>query len=239
VSGRRPGRRGSHPGARACGCPGWERSTVPERAARRGDLSRCRSHLFPDPGKQIDDYPLATRRLRRIAGQAAADIHTGEGRVSVDLSGEITPAQRADGHEADPELLACRQYIPPQRSSTTASIRSDCRDRLDGVGATDVLRRLPKGRSASPCLLNQVLYRSATSSDGHARIHTVLIEQIDGIHLEPLERGLGEPADVLSDYPAHRRMRSRSASCLNPNFRGDYHSSAGKEKALHPGALRW
>ncbi len=95
---------------------------------------------FSDPGQQINHHPVGFARLRRKARQAAADIRTGEGRVFVDLSGKIAPAQRAERHEADPEFLAGRQHFlfnlsPPQRVFAL-----DGRDRLDGVGAPDGLR---------------------------------------------------------------------------------------------------
>src|SRR6266700_7620405 len=104
------------------------------------DLSRCCSLLFSDPGKQINDRPVGFARLRRIAREAAADINTGEGRVFVDLSREIAPAQRAVWDEADTEFLACRQHFllngsPPQRVFAL-----NCRDWLDRVSATDRLR---------------------------------------------------------------------------------------------------
>ena len=46
-------------------------------------------------------------------------------------------------------------------------------------------------------LLNQVLHRSRHVFDRHVRVDAVLIEQIDDIGLEALERGLGDLLDVL------------------------------------------
>jgi hypothetical protein len=46
-----------------------------------------------------------------------------------------------------------------------------------------------------PCR-NQVLHRARHLLDGHVRINPVLIEQIDGFDLQPLERGLGDLLDV-------------------------------------------
>ena len=46
-----------------------------------------------------------------------------------------------------------------------------------------------------PCL-DQVLHRSGDVFDRHIRIDAVLIEQVDRIDLEPLERGLGDLLDV-------------------------------------------
>ena len=139
-------------------------------------------------------------------GQAAADINTGEGRVFVDLSREIAPAQRAEWHEANPEFLACRQHFlfnlsPPQRVFAL-----DCRDWLDCVGAADgFCACFRKAEVLHLACLNQVLHRSRHVFDGHVRVNPVLIEQIDGIDLEPLERGLGDLLDLL--WPAIQANR--------------------------------
>ena len=45
--------------------------------------------------------------------------------------------------------------------------------------------------------LNQILHRSRHIFDRNVRVDTVLIEQIDGLDLEPLERGLSDLLDVL------------------------------------------
>ena len=111
---------------------------------------------------------FAFRRLRRIARQAAADINTGEGRVFVDLSREIAPAQRAEWNEADPEFLASRQHFrfnfsPPQRVFAL-----DCRDWLNRVGVSNRLCScFRKAEVLHLALLNQVLYRSRHVFDGH------------------------------------------------------------------------
>src|SRR2546428_6293498 len=44
---------------------------------------------------------------------------------------------------------------------------------------------------------NQVLDRCGHLFDGHVRVHTVLIEQIDGLDPESLERALGALLDML------------------------------------------
>ena len=57
-----------------------------------------------------------------------------------------------------------------------------------GFGKTEVLNLT---------LLNQILHRSGHVFDRHVRINAVLIEQIDRIGLESLERGFGDFLDVL------------------------------------------
>ena len=65
-------------------------------------------------------------------------------------------------------------------------------------------------------LLNQVLHRSRDVFDRHVRIDTVLIEQVDRVDLEPLERGLGDLLDVPG--PAIQAALLARRSNLNPNF---------------------
>ena len=73
--------------------------------------------------------------------------------------------------------------------------------RLDGVGATDRLHAcFGKAEVFNLTFLNQLLHRSGHILDWHVRVNAVLIEQVDGIDLEPLKRAFGELLDVL--WPA-------------------------------------
>ena len=45
--------------------------------------------------------------------------------------------------------------------------------------------------------LNQVLDRSRHFFDGHIRVNPVLVKQIDGLDPQALERGIGNPLDLL------------------------------------------
>jgi hypothetical protein len=61
------------------------------------------------------------------------------------------------------------------------------------VCATDrVHARFRKPEVLDLPVVNQVLHRSGDVFDGHVRVNTVLIEQVDRIDLEPFERGLGD-----------------------------------------------
>ena len=73
-----------------------------------------------------------------------------------------------------------------------------CRDRLNRVCATDGLYAcLRESEVLHFALLNQLLHRSRGVFDRHVRIDSVLVEQVDDIGLETLERGLGDLLDVL------------------------------------------
>ena len=68
--------------------------------------------------------------------------------------------------------------------------------------------------------LNQFLHRAGDVFDGHVRVNPMLIEQVDDINLEPLERAFDGLLDVLRPaiqtlpLPADYRCRLRS----NPNL---------------------
>ena len=65
-------------------------------------------------------------------------------------------------------------------------------------------------------LLNQVLHRSRDVFDRHVRVDAVLVEEVDGLDLEPLERRLGDLLDVRR--PAVETRAVRPAVNVNPNF---------------------
>ncbi len=66
------------------------------------------------------------------------------------------------------------------------------------MGAADRLHsRFRKTEVLHLALLDQVLHGSRHVFDRDARIHAVLVEQIDDVGLEALERGLGDFLDVL------------------------------------------
>ena len=66
-----------------------------------------------------------------------------------------------------------------------------------------------------PCL-DQLLHRPGHVLDGHVRIDPVLIEQVDAVGLEPLERRFRDFLDVLGAAVQARLLAV--ASMLNPNL---------------------
>ena len=66
-------------------------------------------------------------------------------------------------------------------------------DGLDGVGAADGLRA-GFGQAEVPDLAccDQVLHGAGDVFDGHVGVDAVLIEEIDGVDLQALERGFGD-----------------------------------------------
>src|SRR6202035_1838879 len=73
-----------------------------------------------DAREQIDQRLVRLPGLRREAGDGVAEVGAVEGGALVDLAGEEALAQRAEGNEADPELLQGRKDLlfglsPPER----------------------------------------------------------------------------------------------------------------------------
>ncbi len=139
-------------------------------------------------------------------------------RVFVDLAREKALAQRAERNESDAEFLQRRQDLllrlsPPQRVFALQR-----RDRLDGVCAADRLRAcFGKSEVLHLALLDQILHRSGHIFDRHVGVNAVLVEQIDDIGLEPLERCFGDLLDVLRPAVQPSLLRP-FGSMLNPNL---------------------
>ena len=135
----------------------------------------------------------------------------------VDLPGQEALAERAEGDEADPELLERRQDLrlglaPPER--VFALERGD---RLDGVCAADRLHAC-LGQPEVPHLarVDQLLDRAGDVLDRDVRVDAVLVEQVDRVDPEPLQRGLDAALDRLG--AAVEPGRSVLSSMSKPNF---------------------
>ena len=170
-----------------------------------------------DASEQVDQRPVRLPGLRREAGDGVAEVGAVEGGVLVDLAGEVALAQRAEGNEADSELFERRddlrfRFPPPQRVLALQG-----RDGLDRMRAADGLHAC-LGETEVPdlALLDQLLHRPRDVLDGHVRVDAVLIEQIDGVDVEPLERCLRDLLDVLGPAVQARLLPVRIN--WNPNL---------------------
>ena len=74
--------------------------------------------------------------------------------------------------------------------------------------------------------LNQFLHRSGHVLDGHIQVNTVLIEEIDGIDLQPLERGFCNLLDVFRPTVEPLPTRSSVEIEIETEFGGNDHLSA-------------
>ena len=160
--------------------------------------------------EQIDQGLIRLESLRREARQGAAEVGAVERRVFVDLAREEALAQRAVRHEADAEFLKGRYHLrfgrpPPQRVFALEG-----GDRLDGVRAADRLHPcFGQTEVLDLALSDQVLHRTGHVLDRHVRVNPVLIEQVDRLDLEPLERAFDGLLDVFRPAVQARRASAR------------------------------
>src|SRR5258705_8992479 len=106
--------------------------------------------------------------------------------------------QRAIGHHADSKFLQRWQHFLLRLSPPQRVFALQCRHGLNGVRATDRLdARLGKSEVLYLALSNQILYRSRDLFYRDVRINTVLLEEVDGIDLKTLERGVCHFLDML------------------------------------------
>ena len=104
----------------------------------------------------------------------------------------------AEGDKADAQLFERRQHLRLRAPRPQRILALDRGDRLDRMGPADGLRpRLGEAEVFDLAFLNELLHGSRHVLDGHVRIDAVLVEQVDGLDLEPLERALGGLLDVL------------------------------------------
>jgi hypothetical protein len=78
--------------------------------------------------------------------------------------------------------------------------------------------------------LNQILYRSRNIFDGHIWVYGVLVEQVNNIDLEPLERFLGCLFDVIRLAVQATEIHSRDRIKIEPELRSDYHLLTERSK---------
>src|SRR5260221_11679828 len=83
-------------------------------------------------------------------------------------------------------------------------------------------------------LLNQLFHRSRNVFDRHVGIYAVLIEQVDDIGLEALERCLGDLLDVFWTTVQATPTRSTIGIRLPPELGGDHHLvTNGSQRLAH------
>src|SRR5262249_34066508 len=181
-----------------CGAWDWRNPRLLGKKPGESDLSGCSSLPFCGLAKQVNQGLIRLPSLRRKAREDVAEVGTVERCVFVDLSREESLPQRAIWNESDSEFLECRQHFRFWPSRPQRVFALDCSDRLDCMCASNRLRScFRKAEVFHLTLLNQVLHRSRHVFDRHVWINTVLIEHINDLDLESLERGLGDLLDVL------------------------------------------
>ena len=132
------------------------------------------------------------------------------------------------------KIFCFRLSRPPQRVFAL-----HCSDRLHRVRAANRLHaRLRQARMLDLALLNQFLHRAGDVFDRHVRVDAMLIEEIDGLDLEPLQRGFGDFLDVLRPAVQASPPGPPLRIELETELRGDHHLVAQREPALRQPAPR-
>ena len=180
--------------------------------------------------KQIDNGLICFARVRGKARNDVAEIVRVELCVLVDLAGKESFAERTEGHKPNAEFLERRNHFRFRFSQPQRVFVLQRSDRLNCVRATNCF--YPGFRKAEVlhfALLNQFLHRSRHIFDGHVGVNAVLIEKIDDIGPEPLERSLGDFLDVRG--PAIQPSLLAGAGInFESEFGGDHRLLAERSK---------
>ena len=127
-------------------------------------------------------------------------------------------SQRAEGNKADSEFLERRHDFLFRLPRPKGVLALKARDGLDCVGAPNRLHScFGKAEVLNLAFLNQVFHGSRYVFNRHVRVNAVLIEQIDNIGSEALERRLSDLLDML--WPTVQpSLFAGSGSNLKPNL---------------------
>src|SRR6266404_2387520 len=165
---------------------------------RKRDLSGCRLLLFRESIEQINER-LVRFTIRRVkARDCVAEIRVVELRIFVDLAREKALTKGTKWNKSDSEFFERRQHRlfrlpPPQRVFALK-----CSDQLNRVCTADRLNScFTKTEVLDLTFVDEALHRSRDVFDRHVQIDAMLVEEIDRINLESLERRLSDLFDVL------------------------------------------
>src|SRR5262245_25408876 len=92
--------------------------------------------------------------------------------------------------------------------------------------------RLGETEMAHFALFDQIAHRSGYVLDGDIRINTMLIEQIDRLETQALERSICNCADVLGATVDSGRRHRAPRLDFQPEFRGNHDGVAERRNAL-------
>src|SRR5579885_165510 len=196
------------------------------------DLGRRRALALRDSAQQLDQSLVRLARLGRKAGQAVAEVVLAELRVLIDGAGEKASAERTVWYEANAQLLADGQHLPLRFAPPQRILTLQRRHRLYRVRTTDGLHTgFRKTEILDLARSDQILDRAGDVFDRHLVIDAMLVEEIDGLDLEPLERSLRDLFDVLR--PAvEAALRASLRIEIEAELGGDHHLPAERRERL-------
>ena len=167
-----------------------------------------------------------------VAGEArlgAAEVRGVEAVDPLHRAGQEAAAQRAVGHQADAQLAQGGQDLGFRVAGPQRILALDGRDRMDGVGLADGLGSgLGQPEPAHLAGLDQVADGAGHVLDRHGGVDPMLVEEIDDINAQALQRGVGDGLDVLG--PAVD-PETGGAVELEAELGGDPHLVADRRQA--------
>ena len=146
----------------------------------------------------VDEGEIGLAILLRKTRHHVPEVGGFERRVLVDRAGEKSLAERTERDESDAQFFQRRQDLLFRLTPPKRVLALQRRNRLDRVCPADRLHaRFGQTEVLHLAFANQVLDRTGDVLDRHVGIDTVLVEQIDAVRPEALQRRLGYLADVL------------------------------------------
>src|SRR4051812_10936725 len=164
--------------------PGLLRQQPGER-----DLGRRGIPAGRNSAEQIDEGLVGLHRFGRETREPAANVGAGEGRAGFNLSRQETLPERAPWNEADPQLFARRQHVRFRIPRPKGILALEGGDRLNSVRPPNRLRTgFGQSEIFDLAVRDQVLHRAGHVFDRHIGVNAMLIEQVDAVGPEALER---------------------------------------------------
>ena len=149
-------------------------------------------------GDDIDERLIGFAIVFAEARDDGAEVGAVELRGCIDLAGEEAFAERAEGDEADAELFERRHdglfgLAPEERVLALQGC-----DGLHGVSAADGLCAcFGEAEVLYLACLDQILDGAGGFFDGRIGIDAMLVEEVDGVGLQTLERAFDDLLDVV------------------------------------------
>jgi hypothetical protein len=177
------------------------------------DLRGRRLLLACDALQQIDQRLVFLQRLRRKTRQYLPEVPS-PSLVSLLIAPVRKPLPSGLGHETDAQFLAGVENpigLRPTRPKRILVLKRG--DRVNRVGAADGLRTwLREAEMLHLALGDQVLDRGGYVLDRHVRVDAMLIEEINHLDAQPLQRRVAHLADVLGPVCGARVIGQTTAS---------------------------
>src|ERR1700761_439618 len=129
---------------------------------------------------------------------AVPNVVAWESCALINRAGKETSAQWAERNKANPKFLQRWQNFLLRFSPPQGILALECGDGLNCMGTADGLRtRLRHAKVLDLAFPDKFLYRAGNVFDWNLQVNAMLIEEIQSIHFQTLERCLGHLPDVL------------------------------------------